>query len=174
MTDDRLEVELEGEEEPPVESEAPARLVIDVDDLPTDEELAAPARPAGGDRTYPGLTGPVPTGLEVTARCATHQTDFVLSLTPLPKGRGYLVRPVPKAAPTTGAAASLTVEGPFVAERGHGCPHCGADGFLVCQCGTISCHKGGRFARCPGCRRRLIVQGAPRSLQARGLGKGKA
>jgi hypothetical protein len=160
VPDDSLEIELEDEPETP--SAAP--LVINLEDLPPEEEGATA-------RAYPGLTGPVPGALQVSARCSARGVDFVLALSPRSDG-GYLIQPGLESDLPAAPGGVVTVPGPFFIEKGCGCPQCGAQAFLVCPCGAISCHAGGRFARCPSCRRRVVVTGAPGRLTARGLGKG--
>ena len=157
----------ENEPEPPA-APAPAPLVIELEDLPTDEEVAAQFAPT---RAFPGFKGgQTPVGLHVTAHCATNKGEYVLALTPRKEG-GYWIR-VASGQPMAGVGATLDAQGPFAYEPGLQCPYCHASNVLVCECGAVFCHGEKPNAVCPVCQRKLRVAGPAGHVSAQGGGKG--
>jgi len=155
-------------EESAAAPEQPARLVIEAEDLPSDEELAAQA--AEG-RAFPGFEGPAPVaGLHVLAHCASRKGEFVVALSPRKEG-GYWLRVAPGKS-AAGVGRGLTVGGPFVYGPDFACPHCRAHHLVVCECGALFCHEDKPTAVCPACQRKLRMAGLASQVEAFGGGKG--
>ncbi len=163
-----IEISAEDLPEEPPAAEAwtgSERLVIEAEDLPTEEEVSAEGR------AFPGFEGGTPpVGLYVVGHCASGKGEYVLSLAPRAEG-GYWIEVAPGKS-AAGIGKTIAAQGPFGYRKGFACPQCHAPNVVVCECGALFCHGGKPMVTCPVCQKRLRVAGPATQVEAYGGGKG--